>query len=93
MLDIAECEPSGSETNDSARESETYENKTWNDVVGEMTKEGEEGEEGGENLSATTTNASSRPRRVVVGHSMGGVAAAIAPPRGTSTTSSWSRPR
>ena len=73
MLDIAECEPSG-ETNDSDEDDETRA-KTWSDVVAEMTKEGEEGEEGGDatNLSATTTNhSSSRPRRVVVGHSMGG---------------------
>ena len=83
MLDIAECEPSG-ETNDSDEDDETR-GKTWSDVVAEMTKEGEEGEEGGDatNLSATTTNhSSSRPRRVVVGHSMGGVAAAIAAAKG-----------
>jgi pimeloyl-ACP methyl ester carboxylesterase len=47
--------------------------KTWNDVVGEMSSEAND---------ATKTKKKLRARRVVVGHSMGGVAAAIAAAEG-----------
>ena len=72
MLDLAEQPPGGSA--DDARESETYENKTWNDVVGEMETSQADG--------PVSEKKKSDARRVVVGHSMGGVAAAVAAAEG-----------
>ena len=73
MLDLAEQPPGGSA--DDARESETYENKTWNDVVGEMETSQADG-------PVSEKKKKSDARRVVVGHSMGGVAAAVAAAEG-----------
>ena len=77
MLEIAESEESGEE---SGEMSDGASGKTWSDVVAEMTDE-----EGGDDSianAATATSQSPRPRRVIVGHSMGGVAAAIAAAEG-----------
>jgi pimeloyl-ACP methyl ester carboxylesterase len=64
MLDLAE----GVNEEDGSKKE-----KTWNDVVGEMSSEAND---------ATKTKKKLRARRVVVGHSMGGVAAAIAAAEG-----------
>ena len=77
MLDLAEQPPGGSAEEISARESETYENKTWNDVVGEMETSQADGP-----VSEKKKKKKSDARRVVVGHSMGGVAAAVAAAEG-----------
>ena len=80
MLEIAQSEENGDETSDGSS------GKTWSDVVAEMTAE--EGGDSNAAAAATATSQSPRPRRVIVGHSMGGVAAAIAAARGTSTRGS-----
>lgn len=76
MLEIAQSEESD-ET--SGEMSDGASGKTWSDVVAEMTDE--EGASNA-NAAAATTSQSPRPRRVIVGHSMGGVAAAIAAAEG-----------
>jgi len=75
MLDLAEQPPGGSA--DDARDSTTGENKTWNDVVGEMETSQADG-----SVSEKKKKKRSDTRRVVVGHSMGGVAAAVAAAEG-----------
>ena len=71
MLDLAESGGSGSGENENEASG-----KTWNDVVGEMAN-------GDETVSSgATSRKSARARRVIVGHSMGGVAAAIAAAEG-----------
>lgn len=76
MLDLAEQPPGGGGTDD-ARDSTTGENKTWNDVVGEMETSQADG-----SVSEKKKKKRSDTRRVVVGHSMGGVAAAVAAAEG-----------
>ena len=71
MLDLAEQPPGGSAEEISARESETYENKTWNDVVGEMETSQADGPVSEKNQKKNQKKKSDA-RRVVVGHSMGG---------------------